>query len=120
MGDESWRAMPKHMTFNTQRLVAAQLGRLFAAQSLPFAVVLHGGEPLLLGPNRLQVLFGLLRQALPTACTLSIQTNGALITPRILDLCAEFGVGLSVSLDGPATLHDKHRVDLRGAPAMRR
>lgn len=117
MGDESWRAMPKHMSLNTQKLVVAQLGRLLVAQSLPFAVVLHGGEPLLLGPDRLQVLFELLRGALPTACTVSIQTNGVLITPRILDLCAKFGVGLSVSLDGPATLHDKHRVDLRGRPS---
>ena len=50
MGDESWRAMPKRMTPDTQERVAAQLGRLFVAQRHPFAVVLHGGEPLLLGP----------------------------------------------------------------------
>ena len=114
MGNDSWRAMPKFMALETQEYVAAQLGRLFIAQSSPFAIVLHGGEPLLLGPERLQTLFEILRTSLPSACTISIQTNGVLITTDMLDLCAAFGVTLSVSLDGPAAVHDKHRVDLRG------
>jgi uncharacterized protein len=114
MGDDSWRAMPKRMALETQEHVAAQLGRLFIAQTQPFAVVLHGGEPLLLGPERLQTLFEVLRRTLPSACAISIQTNGVLIKSRVLDLCAAFGVSLSVSLDGPAAVHDKHRVDLGG------
>lgn len=114
MGDESWRIMPKRMELDTQTLVARQLGRLFTAQAEPFAVVLHGGEPLMLGPLRLQTLLTDLRETVPAACTISIQTNGVLITPRILDLCAAFEVSLSVSLDGPAGVHDRHRVDLRG------
>jgi uncharacterized protein len=115
MGDESWRAMPKRMAPETQERVAAQLGRLFLAQRCPFAVVLHGGEPLLLGPERLQTLFEILRTTLPASCTISIQTNGVLITSRVLDLCVAFGVSLSVSLDGPAAIHDKNRVTLGGA-----
>jgi uncharacterized protein len=114
MGNESWRAMPKLMALDTQAQVAAQLKRLFIAQSHPFAVVLHGGEPLLLGAERLRILFETLRAVLPSACPISIQTNGVLIKPQVLDLCAAFEVSLSVSLDGPAAVHDKHRVDLRG------
>jgi uncharacterized protein len=112
MGDESWRAMPKRMTPDTQERVAAQLGRLFVAQRHPFAVVLHGGEPLLLGPKQLQTLFEILRTALPASCSISIQTNGVLMTSRVLDLCAAFAVSLSISLDGPAAVHDKNRVTL--------
>jgi len=114
MGDDSWRAMPKRMSQETQTLVAGQLGRLFVAQSHPFAVVLHGGEPLLLGAGRLQGLFEALRVELPTSCPISIQTNAVLITEQVLDLCALFNVSLSVSLDGPASVHDKHRVDVHG------
>lgn len=114
LGDNSWRAMPKFMALETQECVAAQLGRLCVSQSQPFAIVLHGGEPLLLGPERLQTLFKILRATVPRACSISIQTNGVLITSDVLDLCAAFDVSLSVSLDGPAAVHDKHRVDLRG------
>lgn len=120
MGDESWRTMPKRMALETQGLVAAQLGRLYLAQSHPFAVVLHGGEPLLLGIERLQALLETLRAALPPTCPISIQTNGVLIEPQAIDLCAAYGVSLSVSLDGPAAVHDKHRVDLRGRPSHAR
>jgi uncharacterized protein len=114
MGDESWRSLPRRMALETQTLVADQLGRLYTAQTQPFAVVLHGGEPLLLGPERLRTLLATLRSALPATCPISIQTNGILITSRVLDLCSAFEVTLSLSLDGPASIHDGHRVDLRG------
>lgn len=114
MGDETWRTMPKRMGAQTQTLVASQLGRLFTNQAHPFAVVLHGGEPLLLGAKGLRALLETIRAALPPLCPISIQTNGVLLKPPVLDLCAAFNVSLSVSLDGPAAIHDKHRVDLRG------
>ena len=114
MGDDSWRAMPKRMSLETQRHVADQLKQLLVAQSHPFAVVLHGGEPLLIGCDRLEALFTDLRVALLHTCSVNVQTNGVLITPRVLDLCAAFQVGLSVSLDGPAHVHDKRRSDRRG------
>jgi uncharacterized protein len=34
-----------------------------------------------------------------------------------LDICNQFGVTISVSLDGPANVHDEHRIDLRGRPS---
>jgi uncharacterized protein len=114
MGDETWRSMPKRMAAETQAAVVEQLRQLNLAQQHPFAVVLHGGEPLLLGQERLRSLFEALRTALPAACSISIQTNGVLLKPPLLDLCVQYGVGLSVSLDGPATVHDRFRVDLRG------
>jgi uncharacterized protein len=114
MGDESWRRMPKRMAPEVQTLIARQLRALVEAQAHPFAVVLHGGEPLLLGAERLRVLFEALSFALPSNCPVSIQTNGVLLNRQLLDLCAAFNVSLSVSLDGPADVHDKHRLDLRG------
>jgi uncharacterized protein len=114
MGDESWRSMPKRMAAETQGAVVEQLHQLYAAQQHPFAIVLHGGEPLLLGLERLRSLFEALRCALPASCSISIQTNGVLLKRALLDLCAAFEVSLSVSLDGPAAVHDRFRVDLRG------
>lgn len=120
MGDESWRLQPKRMTPETQIIVGARLRELRDAQRRPFSVVLHGGEPLLLGVSGLAGLFGTLRGALPGDCGISIQTNGVLVTPEVLDLCAEHHVNLSVSLDGPANVHDRFRTDRAGRPSHAR
>jgi uncharacterized protein len=116
MGDETWRTLPKRMASDTQALVAAELGALMRTQARPFSIVLHGGEPLLLGLPWLGTLFTALREALGDACGISIQTNGVLITDAVLDLCVEHDVTLSVSLDGPSAVHDRFRVDLRQRP----
>lgn len=116
MGDEVWRSLPKRMRPDTQERVVRQLGELYRRQDHPFAVVLHGGEPLLIGAARLEQLLCELRSALPPPCSVSIQTNGVLITNDILDICAANEVGLSVSVDGPAYIHDACRVDRRDQP----
>lgn len=113
MGDEAWKALPKRMRPDTQERVIQQFGELYRRQDHPFAVVLHGGEPLLIGAARLDELLSGLRSVLPATCSISIQTNGVLISDEILDICALHGVGLSVSLDGPAEVHDAYRVDRR-------
>lgn len=116
MGDEAWKRLPKRMRPDTQERVVRQLGDLYRRQNHPFAVVLHGGEPLLIGASRLDELLSGLRAAVPPPCSISIQTNGVLITPEILDICEAHGVGLSVSIDGPANVHDSCRVDRRDRP----
>jgi uncharacterized protein len=113
MGDEGWRTQPTRMARQTQALVALELGALMRAQGRPFSIVLHGGEPLLLGAPQLEHLFSVLRAELGTNCGISIQTNGVLITRTILDLCSRFDVTLSVSLDGPPANHDQFRVDMK-------
>jgi len=55
-----------------------------------------------------------LRCALPKPCGLHLQTNGVLLTPQMIDVLAEHGVGISISLDGPEQVHDRFRVDRRG------
>ena len=114
MGDDSWRTMPKRIQPPVLAEVCAQLGRLQIAQCHPFAVVLHGGEPLLLGATRLDELFTRLTAELPRSCSLNVQTNGVLIDDDTLETCARHGVRISVSLDGPANIHDRNRRDRRG------
>jgi uncharacterized protein len=120
MGDEGWRLQPKRMSPETQTIVGARLSELREAQGRPFSVVLHGGEPLLLGATGLAGLLETLRGALSADCGISIQTNGVLITPEMLDLCADHSVSLSISLDGPASVHDRFRTDRSGRPSHAR
>lgn len=116
MGDTAWARLPKLMADKTVGIAAASLAELLKSQDRGFAVVLHGGEPLLVGPKRLDRVLATLRQALDERCSLNIQTNGILITDRILDVCAKHNCSLSISLDGPGNVHDANRVGHRGQP----
>ena len=116
MGDESWRSLPKRMSDSTQAAAMRQLGALERSQGRPFSIVLHGGEPLLLGKDGLDRLLAGLRAAVSPSCGISVQTNGALLTIAIMDVLVAHRTSLSVSLDGDAAVHDRFRVDLRGLP----
>ncbi len=114
MGDEAWRTQPRRMSPMTSERIAEQLGAVFRAQRVPFSVVLHGGEPLLLGRKRLAALLAALRRELPVPCGLHLQTNGVLLSDEILNVLVAYSVGISISIDGPADTHDQFRVDRRG------
>jgi uncharacterized protein len=120
MGDAGWRSQPKRMSESVQAATVSQLRDLASLQGRPFSVVLHGGEPLLLGARGLERLLSALRAALPIECQLHLQTNGVLLEETILDICANVGVGISISLDGPEDVNDRFRVDLRGRGSQTR
>ena len=112
-GDTSWQRMPKHMSLSTVRDVLVRLEELSQDQNYPFNVILHGGEPLLLPRNTLRTLLEGLADRVPSS-TRSIQTNGILVDEDLLDLCLRTGTTLSVSLDGPADVHDTFRITFDG------
>jgi uncharacterized protein len=113
-GDTNWRRMPKHMSSAIVADVLKQLSILYEDQQHPFAIVLHGGEPLLLPRTILEILLQGLADRLPSACSRSIQTNGILIDDDLLALCVRTNTTLSVSLDGPADIHDTFRLSFDG------
>lgn len=89
--------------------------KIFAAQqSEPFATVLHGGEPLMMGARRLEFLLVALRDSLPSNYPISMQTNGMLLTQEIADICSRYRVSVSVSIDGPKPVNDRFRVGKKG------
>ncbi len=114
MGDDGWRDMPNLISQSTIDALASSLDQLTKDQDIAFATVLHGGEPLMLGARRLEYLLKALRKVLPLKYPISLQTNGILITEKILDLCSHYKVGLSVSIDGPQAVNDKFRIDKQG------
>ncbi len=114
MGDDNWLHMEKLMSKETIDAICASLKHLSIFQNKPFSIVLHGGEPLLLGTYKLQYLLSELRQNLPANYPISIQTNGILISNEILDLCSRYETTIAVSIDGPKHIHDKERVTHKG------
>jgi uncharacterized protein len=114
MGDDAWRFQPKLMSEQTVDALGHSLARLVESQGRPLSVVFHGGEPLLIGAIRFEKICSQLRQHLPSPVGLHIQTNGLLLSKAAIDACARHDVGISISIDGPATVHDRHRPDRRG------
>jgi uncharacterized protein len=115
--DQSWQSRPTFIRPETVRSVAVRLAEYAASESLEsVSVILHGGEPLLVGPTRLRDICTELTRTLAPVTTLDLRmhTNAVTLNRRHLEVCAEFGVHVSVSLDGDRAANDRHRVDRRG------
>ncbi|MEV7615648.1 radical SAM/SPASM protein FxsB, inactivated metallohydrolase extension form [Streptomyces sp. NPDC089799] len=110
--DQSWRARPKVISPEVVSRTASRLADHARDHDLPsVTVILHGGEPLLAGPARLRLVCEEFTRALAgtAALDLRIHTNGLQLNTRYLDLFAEFGVRVGVSLDGDRAANDRHR-----------
>jgi radical SAM protein with 4Fe4S-binding SPASM domain len=100
-------------------LTPATLARfLEACGSRPLRIVLHGGEPLLIGVRRMRALLKVFA-AYPGPLELTMQTNGLLLSDAWIDLFDEYfpDIDIGVSLDGPRAAN-AHRVDYRDRPTF--
>jgi uncharacterized protein len=118
--DQSWRSRPKVMSAETVAWTAVRLAEHAKTHGLDeVRVVLHGGEPLLAGLDRLRQTARTLRDALSGVCGLDlrIHTNGMLLDEAFCQMFADEGVLVGVSVDGYAEAHDRHRryADGRGS-----
>ncbi len=112
MADQSWRDQPMVMRREVWTATAERMAGHAETHGLTsMRLVLHGGEPLLAGRDRLRELIIDFRAAFTATCRLEIQiqTNGTLLTEEILDVFAEYDVRVGVSLDGIATDNDNRR-----------
>jgi uncharacterized protein len=87
------------------------------ARSGPMLKILfHGGEPLL-ALDQIRRLVPFAREAARAAereVCFAVQTNGRHFSPATVDFLLENRVSIGLSLDGPAALNDRHRVDHSG------
>lgn len=78
-------------------------------------LVWHAGEPLSIPIAYYLRAFDVIREIdSSNLLTHSIQTNGTTINDDWCRLFAKFDVDVGVSIDGPKTIHDTHRVDRAG------
>lgn len=115
--DQASRHLPIRMGAEAAAQAGRRIGEHAAAHELPSVnAVLHGGEPLLAGPRHMAQLLNAVHAGVQerTAVHFELQTNGTLLTETWLDLFERYEVTVGVSLDGPATANDRHRLTHRG------
>lgn len=110
--DQSWRGRPVVISDELLALTARRIAEHARTHRLDTVhVVLHGGEPLLAGRNRLRRAAQNLSTALAgvSALDLRIHTNGVTLDEQFCDLFAEYDIKVGVSLDGDRAANDLHR-----------
>jgi uncharacterized protein len=115
LADQSWRTRPVMMSEQVWTAAAERIGEHARRHSLTrVSVVLHGGEPLLAGGDRIADITRTLRSVIPAEVRFGMQTNGMLLTERFLKQMRELGVRIAVSLDGSQEDNDAHRRNAAG------
>jgi uncharacterized protein len=114
--DQSWRDRPRFISEAVfERTLAAVRQYCEQRDSHQMQIIFHGGEPTLIGPQRLDQLASRAREGLGDYLSaLSIQTNAILIDDEWIEVFKRNDIGVGVSLDGPAEVHDATRVDHSG------
>jgi uncharacterized protein len=109
--DQSWRSRPSVMSAETIGKVAGRIAEHAEDHSLSeIEAILHGGEPLLAGIDLITTVVDSLRAArVDGQVHVTLQTNGVLLTEKVLRELGARGVGVGVSLDGDSVAHDRHR-----------
>ncbi|MEV6692630.1 FxsB family cyclophane-forming radical SAM/SPASM peptide maturase [Micromonospora sp. NPDC051196] len=111
MADQRWRDLPRTMSPPVLAAAARRIGEHARAHRLDVvSVVLHGGEPLLAGPTRIESAVSAIRQGVaPVPTRITVQTNGIRLDEAYLRLFDRLDVRISLSLDGDRNAHDRHR-----------
>jgi uncharacterized protein len=116
LGDDSWRGQAAVMSETTCRTLAERVRQHALTHSLPEVTVsFHGGEPLLLGAEKLDRYVSLIRDVAGEDFEVSfcVQTNATLIDNPFIEVLRRHHFSVGVSLDGGKAANDRSRVDHR-------
>ncbi|URM88973.1 radical SAM protein [Streptomyces sp. MRC013] len=120
-GDDSWRTRPTYVSEKVVRALGRRIAEHCGRHALKgFTVELHGGEPLLLGKDRMRRVLDTLRsECASVSLHFAMQTNGLLLDEEWLDLFGDYGVSFGISLDGPPEIADRYRTKRGGGGSTR-
>jgi uncharacterized protein len=109
---------PPVLTLDAEDQFCARLEQHIRKYELDqFLLVFHGGEPLLFPKYRFRNLQNKLADVeRRTGCKIErgVTTNAILIDEEWTSLFKAHDVSVTISLDGPPDINDKHRVDFKG------
>jgi uncharacterized protein len=109
---------PPVLTLDAEDQFCARLEQHIRKYELDqFLLVFHGGEPLLFPKYRFRNLQNKLADVeRRTGCKIErgVTTNAILVDEEWTNLFAAHDVSVTISLDGPPDINDRHRVDFKG------
>jgi len=117
MGDDTWKKASKFMSFDTAQKLSKRVNEHIKEFDLTeFSFGLHGGEPLLMSPEKLDELVCTFKSYIDKDVVLNfgLQSNATLITKEHIQVFKKHNIYISISLDGVEAVHNKNRVDLKG------
>lgn len=112
LADKTWRLRPRRMPRAIAEQAATRIAEHIHAHGLArFTLILHGGEPLLAGPDLIAHVVTSVRDAAGprVRVDVSLQTNGVGLDAGYLRLFDDLDVRVGLSVDGDAAAHDRHR-----------
>lgn len=121
--DQSWRSMPRFLSASDRIDFVRRLANYVRDEKIDrCAVILHGGEPLLAGAEAIVEFAKSLRSAVgPSAAVdIGLQTNGVSLTDEAAGALERADVAVSLSLDGPEEVNDRHRKTRKGRSSFKR
>ncbi len=117
-GDTSFLARPKFMSKDLAAATLARIAGYAHRHNLPkVTLVLHGGEPLLIGRDWVRWFLEETRRVEASSRVLlnvAVQTNGTLLDKEWMELLVSHKVTVGVSCDGPEKWNDRARPDFQG------
>jgi uncharacterized protein len=114
--DDSWKSKPTFLEPETARSIAAAIQNHADEHGLSeVAIIFHGGEPLLAGLGRLQILVDIFSSLVHCQIRWGLQTNGTLLDDALIGFLFRHGFSTGLSIDGLRIHNDRHRVYHSGA-----
>lgn len=117
LGDTTYQKRPKVMPLELVERAAERIVDQAREQNVGrVSVVLHGGEPLLAGRQWLRSTVDTFRRkgGEEIDFRFGVQTNGVPMDMEWVNLFDELRVSVSLSMDGPRNVNDRHRVNHAG------
>ncbi|RAY14774.1 radical SAM protein [Actinomadura craniellae] len=120
MADQGWRNQPRAIGDAVVVAIARRIAEHVRDHDLLLVrLILHGGEPLLAGPERLASISDTVRTEVARVAGPApdgrgrvgtvVQTNGVRLTAAALETFDRHDIKVAVSLDGTPAAHDRHR-----------
>ena len=115
-GDDSWKRKPKFFSSENAKYLNERIREnLNIAPISKLNLICHGGEPLLLGAEKLDVVLSTIKEGIEEKINFGMQTNAVLVNTDIIGVLKKHNVKCGVSIDGNSN-HNKSRVFHNGKP----
>jgi uncharacterized protein len=115
--DTTYARVPRELSSPMSLAVLDRVRAHYLANDLrEFTIVLHGGEPTLWPDASLKVFLERVDELRRRGVNLRIelQTNAIRVRPSMVRILLDHGVRLGISVDGPKSINDKHRLNHAG------